>query len=208
MWVYGPPRRKPCRETDPRWPITDYGRKKVVIETELWARHAADGFPASIVHPGHISAPEWQIVNPRGALDDEGIYDRLARGEPVLLPDGGQSTLTHVHADDVGQMIQLCIDRQDVSIGEAFNTVAPRAVTLVGCCECVAALSGREPVLEFLPMGELASHMSEEAFDCLKTHAEHAPCGSIDKARDLLGYEPAYTTEQIFAEYVATRQGG
>jgi hypothetical protein len=50
--------------------------------------------------------------------------------------------------------------------------------------------------------------MSQEAFEALKTHADHSPCGSIDKAQTVLGYEPAYTTEQIFAEYVAALGAG
>jgi Nucleoside-diphosphate-sugar epimerases len=119
LWVHGIPRSRPYDETAPRHPIGDYGIRKADIERYLM-NEASEGFPATILHPGHITGRGWTPINPAGNLDIR-VFERLSRGEVVTLPDDGSSTLQHVHADDVAQAFELAIARPDLSIGERFT---------------------------------------------------------------------------------------
>lgn len=203
IWAYGPAIRTPFQESYPRNPISTYGRNKAYIEAELIDAFQKDGFPATIVHPGHISGREWLPIDPQGTVDGVGIYKKLAHEQTVHLPNTGLATLHHVHADDVAQMFERSVLRRQAALGEAFSTVAPYALTLLGCCECVATLFGKKPNIEFVPLAQLQEILGEKPFATTKTHVEHSPCAAIDKAKRLLGYQPRYTTEQIYHECLA-----
>lgn len=200
IWAYGPVARAPYRESDPRKPISDYGRMKAEIESALLERYQTAGFPATIIHPGHISGRKWLPIDPQGTRNGVAIYETLARGEVVHLPQHGRETLHHVHGDDVAQMFELAMVRREAALGESFSAVAPYAMSLTSCCEFVASLFGREPNLEFLPHDQMEAALGAEAWSATKSHLEHSPCSSIEKAQRLLGYSPRYTTEQIYIE--------
>ncbi len=202
IWSYGPSVRVPCEESDPRRPGTEYGRRKAEIEAFLAGKHAAEGFPVTILHPGHISGRRWLPIDPQGSRDGTGVYRKLARGEPVVLPDTGLATIHHVHADDIAQLCERALDRPGQSLGESFSAVAPYAMSLAGCCQAVASLFGARPNLQFVPLAQMRQHVSETSARIIEEHVAHSPCCSIAKARRLLGYEPRYTTEQIYAESI------
>lgn len=200
VWAYGPPDQTPYEEHFPRRPITDYGRKKAEIETFLIEKFRTEGFPATIIHPGHISGRKWLPIDPQGSRDGVGVYEKLARGEPVYLPDQGTATIHHVHGDDVAQLFERAMTSRGVALGESFSAVAPHAMSLIGCCRAVAAMLGREPNLIFVPLAEMTKHVGERSAAIIREHVTHSPCASIEKGRTLLGYQPRYTIEEIFAE--------
>lgn len=202
IWAYGPTTRTPYIEEYPRKPITEYGRLKAMIEADLLVGHRRKGFPATIVHPGHVSGKGWLPIDPQGCRSGVRIYEDLALGNTVCLPDTGLATLHHVHSDDVAQVFELAIRHREASLGESFSAVAPYAMALVGCCESVASLFGKEPIFKFVPLENLAQVIGEKAAAMTKSHIIHSPCCSIEKAQRLLGYQPRYTTEQIYRECV------
>jgi nucleoside-diphosphate-sugar epimerase len=201
IWAYGPPSRVPYRESDPRRPIDDYGRNKAAIEADLIDRYRTTGFPATIIHPGHISGRKWLPIDPQGTRDGVGIYEKLARGETVHLPRFGRETIHHVHGDDLGQLFESAMINRQAALGEAFSGVAAYAMSLVGCCEFVAHLFGREPNLEFAAHEDMARIMGD-AWAVTKDHIDHSPCCSIEKGQRLLGYSPRFTTEEIYVESI------
>ena len=202
IWSYGPSPRTPYREQYPRKPISDYGQKKAAIEAELMGRFRRSGFPATVVHPGHISGRRWLPIDPQGTRNGTDVYRKLAHEEVVHLPEFGRETLHHVHGDDVAQMFERAINRREAALGQSFSAVAPYAMSLVGCCEFVASLFGTQPNLAFVTPEEMEAVLGTEAFAVTRDHIEHSPCSSIDKARERLGYHPRYTTEQIYLESI------
>jgi len=202
IWAYGPPERAPYEEHFPRRPISDYGRRKAEIEADLLCLWRTRGFPATVIHPGHISGRKWLPIDPQGSRNGVGVYRKLALGETVVLPGRGRSTLHHVHGDDVAQMFERAIERREQAVGESFSAVAPYAMTLLGCARFVASLFGREPRIEFVPIERIAEFEGEQSAAIIRDHYEHSPCASIAKARRLLGYEPRYTTEDIYVECI------
>ena len=155
-----------------------------------------------MLHPGHICGRKWLPIDPQGTRDGVGVYRKLARGEPVWLPDTGQATIHHIHADDIAQLCERAIERPNQSLGESFSVVTAYALSLNGCGRAVAALFGKEPNLRYAPLGEMRQHVGETSVRIIEEHVRHSPCCSIAKGQRLLGYQPRYTTEQIYAEAV------
>jgi len=202
VWAYGPAERVPYEESFPRRPITDYGRDKARIEAFLLLKHHREGFPATIIHPGHISGRKWLPIDPQGSRDGVKVYEKLATGQEVYLPDQGSATIHHVHGDDVAQLFELAMTRRQHALGESFSAVAPYALSLVACCRCVANMFGKEPNLKFVPLAQMAEKVGAASYRIIVEHVTHSPCASIAKGQRLLGYSPRYTTEQIYYECI------
>jgi nucleoside-diphosphate-sugar epimerase len=119
LWVHGASEVVPVEESAPRRPFGHYGVQKAAIEAWLLEQSRTDNFPATVLHPGHITGPGWVPINPAGNLDT-GVFERLAAGAEVALPDQGLALLQHVHADDVAQAFECALGQRAESIGEAF----------------------------------------------------------------------------------------
>ncbi len=201
LWVHGIPKARPYDETAPREPFGAYGINKAEIERYLM-NAASEGFPATVLHPGHITGPGWTPINPAGNLDTR-VYERLARGDVVSLPDDGMSTLQHVHADDVAQAFELALARPDLSIGEAFHIAAQEPVTQCDFAQAVASWAGRVAHLEFLPWDEWQTTVSGRDAELTYDHMTHSPCASIEKAERLLGFRPRYSAVEAVRHALA-----
>ena len=202
IWVHGPSVSVPTEETQPRRPFGAYGIAKAAIEAYLIDAARKDGFPATVVHPGHIVGPGWAPLNPAGHFDPR-VFAMLAKGEELALPNFGLETVHHVHADDVAQMFMRAIARWSASIGEAFHAVSPAAVTLRGYAEAMAAWFGREARLRYLPWEEWRRGRSELEAEQTYDHIAHSPSCSIAKAERLIGYRPRYGSIEAVRESVA-----
>ncbi len=202
IWVHGPSVAVPTTEAAPRRPFGEYGVQKAAIEAYLLDAARRGGFPATVVHPGHIVGPGWHPLNPAGHFNRR-VFAMLARGEALALPNFGLETVHHVHADDVAQVFMRAIEFRSVSVGEAFHAVSPRAVTLRGYAAAMAAWFGREARLSFLPFDAWKAGWSEEEATATWEHIARSPSCSIAKAERLLGYRPRYTSFEAVEEAVS-----
>ena len=66
IWVHGPSVEVPTTEEQPRRPFGEYGCRKAEIESYLLDQARRHGFPATVLHPGHIVGPGWPPLNPAG----------------------------------------------------------------------------------------------------------------------------------------------
>jgi nucleoside-diphosphate-sugar epimerase len=201
IWVHGPAVEVPTTEEQPRRPFGDYGCRKESIEKYLLQEARQNGFPAMVLHPGHIVGPGWPPINPAGNRNN-GVFENLASGKEVALPNLGLETLHHVHAADVAEAFVRAIARRSVGLGESFHVVSPAAVTLRGYAERVAAWFGREPRLRFLPWVEWQQTVSEHDAAMTWDHIAHSPNCSTAKSRRLLEYSPRYTSFEAIRESV------
>jgi nucleoside-diphosphate-sugar epimerase len=202
IWVHGPLAEVPVTEEAPREPFGEYGVAKSEIETYLLAQARRGGTPATVLHPGHIVGPGWPPCNPAGNFDLD-VFGAIARGEEITLPNFGLETLHHVHADDVAQAFERALIRQSATIGEGFHVVSAQALTLRGYAEAVAGWFGLEPKLRFEPFDAWSRGLDPDVAKISWEHVAHSPSMSIDKARDLLGYAPRYTSLQAVRESLA-----
>ncbi|HVO37669.1 MAG TPA: NAD-dependent epimerase/dehydratase family protein [Spirochaetia bacterium] len=199
IWVHGASVSVPTTESEPRRPFGQYGIDKAAMEEWLLSRARSTGFPAVVLHPGHIVGPGWVPLNPAGNFNPA-VFQALARGERVALPNLGLETVHHVHADDVAQAFMRALESRGAALGECFHVVSPAALTLRGYAERISRWFGREPDLAFLPWEEWRSTASPEDAAATWDHIAHSPCCSIEKARRLLGYEPRYESLQAVCE--------
>lgn len=202
LWVHGPTVHAPTTERAPRRPFGEYGVRKAAIEAYLLDEARRRGFPATILHPGHIVGPGWPPVNPAGHWDPA-VFSALAAGDPVHLPDLGLATLHHVHADDVAQLFERAIDHRAVALGESFHAASPAALTMRGYAEAVARWFGREATLEYAPWEAWRQGVDEQLAEATWSHIAHSPCASIAKAEQFLNYRPRYSSLEAIRESVA-----
>ena len=201
IWVHGPSVVVPVTEEQPRKPFGEYGIHKAEIERYLLSEQRLNGFPATILHPGHIVGPGWAPLNPAGHFNPA-VFEALARGEELALPNFGMETVHHVHADDVAQIFMRALAWPSAAIGESFHAVSAGAISLRGYAESMARWFGVEPNLAFLPWEEWRQTVAPEEANATYDHIAHSPSCSIDKAKRLLGYAPRYTSLQSVQESV------
>jgi nucleoside-diphosphate-sugar epimerase len=198
IWVHGKVGRVPVTEDEPRTAFGEYGTGKAEIEALLHRETLAGGVPSVVLHPGHISGPGWQVINPAGNLDPA-VWTALATGAPLALPDNGLGVLHHVHADDVAQAFELALARP-AAIGSSFHVVAEQAMNLRGLAAGAAAWFGREPVLEFTGWTEFEQRAGAGHAEVTWEHTIRGITASIARSREVLGYAPRFTTPQTLHE--------
>ena len=201
IWVHGPSVEVPTTEEQPRRPFGEYGIQKAAIEAYLLDQARRHGFPATVLHPGHIVGPGWAPLNPAGHFNPQ-VFERLARGEQLALPNLGMETVHHVHAADVAQAFAQALANWSGAVGESFHAVSPAALTLRGYAESVAAWFGQPARLRFVPWEEWRATVSEEEAAATWDHIAHSPNCSTVKARRLLDYCPRYSSLQAVREAV------
>ncbi|PWC04668.1 NAD-dependent epimerase/dehydratase family protein [Mycetocola zhujimingii] len=201
IWVHGPAVAVPTRESDDRHPIGEYGTNKSAIEALLAAETRNGGLRTAVLHPGHISGPGWPMVNAQGNFDT-GVWETLAAGEPLVLPNLGLETVHHVHADDVAQGFHKAIAHPDAVAGKSYHVVSERAMTLRGIAETAARWFGREPQLRFAPLEEFLATLTPEHADASREHIVRSPSMSIAAAATDFGYAPRFTSAATIADGV------
>jgi nucleoside-diphosphate-sugar epimerase len=87
--------------------------------------------------------------------------------------------------------------------GASFHVVAEQAMTLRGLAAGVAGWFGREPVLEFTDWAEFERRSGGEHAGATRDHTMRSISASIDRARDVLGYAPRYSTLDALHEALA-----
>jgi len=199
VWVHGYNVQVPVKESDPRQPIEEYGAWKLAIENYLLQEVDQAELPATVLHPGHIVGPGWTPITPVGNFDPQ-VYTKLANGEELLMPNQGLETLHHVHADDVALGFMLALENRAKSVGESFHILSERALTWRGYAEALAAWYGKPANVKFVPFDEFKETVSAENAKNSWKHLVHSSNGSIEKARQVLGYQPRYTSLEAIQE--------
>jgi nucleoside-diphosphate-sugar epimerase len=194
VWMHGPSIKLPIAEDDGSEPFGEYGIQKAAIARMLRAETERGGLVTTSLHPGHISGPGWPVVNPVGNLDPT-VWQTLAGGGVLDIPGPGAETMVHVHADDVAQAFALAVEHRDQAAGEAFHVTAGSSLTVRGFARIAAGWFGREASLRSVGWPEFRAGMAAQHADASWEHLSRSHHMSIDKARQRLGYRPAYQPE-------------
>ena len=202
IWTHGFSEIVPTPEDVTKRPFGDYGVQKAAIEAYLLGLARRDGFPVTLIHPGHIVGRGWNPVNPAGH-GDPSVFETIARGDRLDLPNFGVETVHHIHADDIAQLLMLSMNNWGVAVGEAFHAVSPGAVTLRHFATAMYRWFGQEPNLGFLPWDEWKAQQSEENANVTWEHIARSPNCSIEKGKRLLGYAPRYSSLEAVQDAVS-----
>ena len=202
IWMYGDKKYLPVDEKHPHnSPEGSYGGRKGLAEDYLLSKAKKGELRCAVVHPGHISGKEWLPLNPMGNFNVE-VYDKIRRGEEIILPFYGLATLHHIHSYDLTRVIIACLTKQDVSNGQAFISVAPNAMTMKAIAEALYLHCGHEPNIRYVSEEEFKASLSEKDYLASLDHISHSPVCSCQKSIELLGVEPKYSILDILKEYM------
>lgn len=203
MWMHGRSAQIPVREEESREPLEEYGIQKERMDRSIAKEYRENGFPGTIVHPGHIVCPGDIPINPQGCKSLE-AFETLKAGRTLYLPNLGMETLHHVHAQDVAGVFFAAIQAGKKACGEGFHAVSPRAVTLYGYAQEAARWFGKEADIVCEPFDEWRKRMSEKDAAATLEHITHSPNGSMEKAARLLGFVPQYSSLEAVRECIAS----
>jgi len=205
IWINGFSESVPFTEEQMRNPVGAYGINKAKMTEFLFLESRRNRFPVTVIHPGHIVGCGWIPLNPQANFSLE-VWKTIKAGGLLSLPNHGMETVHHVHADDVASVFIGAMNNWSVSLGESFNALSPTATTLRGYAHAAYRWFGHEPKLEFLPWDTFTTLVSKEDAWFTWDHISRSPCGSIEKARRLLGYTPRYTALQAIYEAIQCLQ--
>ena len=179
----------PVDESRPPAPAIGYARGKLAAERVL---QGGLGPRATVVRPSHMIGRGFHLTSPwsRNAT----IADRLRRGLPLPVIDGGRNLMTPVHALDVARCVLATFDEPQAD-GEVFNAVGAEILTQRRYLECAAALlGGPPPQLLHLPAPLFRQH--SDVGSALHFHRPYSGA----KAAERLGHRPQSTLETAMAE--------
>ncbi|MBE7063822.1 MAG: NAD-dependent epimerase/dehydratase family protein [Clostridia bacterium] len=205
VWVYGVKLAVPVTEEHPRNSTDGYGIGKAAIEKYLHGLSAEGKIKSTVIFPGHISGRGWVPINPQGHVNIE-VYRDIKAGKPVLIPDDGNHTLHHVHSADIAALIGVCLANPDKSNGETFHATTERAVTMAGFAEALYTHYGHEPKLEFVRLEELQKKLGANDFVNTTRHMMFSSHCSMEKAKRVLGFTPAYSTMDTILDALAWQE--
>jgi nucleoside-diphosphate-sugar epimerase len=201
IWRYGVSVKQPMREDDTSPPFGEYGTQKAAIADLLAAETRSGGLITTVLQPGHISGPGWSPIGPLGNLDPD-VWCALSAGKEIAVPGLGAELMHHVHAADVAQAFQLAVENRDAAAGGSFNVVAPSALTVRGFLAIAAGWFGQTAQTRSVSWAEFRSGTGAEFADASWQHLSRSHYASIDKARTLLGYAPAFEPEAAVLESI------
>lgn len=112
-WAHGISEILPLTPDDlKKQPFDEYRKNKFASETYLKDLFRHENFPATIIMPGQISGPGWDIIGPWANIRHE-PFQMAANGEEIKLPNFGMETIHHVHGCDVAQMFFKAITHRN-----------------------------------------------------------------------------------------------
>ena len=157
-----PASRYPVREDEPRHPITDYAKKKVLCEDLLLAAHRQGDFPVSILRATYTYGE-----GARGVIHSQGFrttyLDRIRRGRPVIVHGNGTSLWDPCHIDDVARGFVNAAGTT-ATFGKSYNVTGEEAITWNQFTQKVAeAMEAPAPEIVHIPTDVLAVVVPERA---------------------------------------------
>jgi dTDP-glucose 4,6-dehydratase len=150
-----------------RW---TYSVSKLAGEHLVYSHHKTLNLNTVIIRPFNIYGP--------GQVGEGAIHHfilRAIKNKPLYIHGEGDQIRSWCYIDDMVNGILLCLEK-DSAVGEAFNIGNPRGtITVSGLAEKVIRLAQSESEMQHVPKGYVDVELR---------------IPNIDKARDLLGFEP------------------
>jgi len=190
LWMYGPPAKVPTPEhTDALFPFEGYKERYKQL-VELVTRRKGPAITA--VMPSNIAGPGKIPLEPYGGRSIE-VHQKMARGEEIVLPAGGNALVSPGDAEDIAEVFALAVERPDASAWKLFNAGSAYAITYN---ELVAVFGRCYGVTIPVRHGSWADFEAAAGNDpSQRYHHEAHMCPDISAARTLLGYSPKFTPE-------------
>ena len=186
-----------------------YGGEKADCEDCLLDVHG-DSFAVTILRPGHTYGEGGERAGLCYTLGWErtAFVDRLRRGLPIVVHDGGATVWGSTHRDDVARAFVAAIGNEE-AYGEVYNVACERPRSWRRYLEIAAdAIDAPEPDLVPVPTSVLADVVPADRRELLLRDLRYSLVIDNGRARRDLGYEVTIPWREGFrraVEYVDAR---
>jgi len=179
--VYGKPQYLPYDEDHPTTPVSAYGASK--LAAERYAMVYADQFDLPIVALRYFTV-YGPRMRPNMAISN--FVSRCMNGEPPVIYGDGKQTRDFTYVEDVVEANRTLLT-EDAADGEVMNIGSTDNIEI----ETLATVV-RDELAPDLDLQYTAGY----EIDADHTHA------NIEKANDLIGYEPTRTIREGVGEFI------
>ena len=171
--TYGEPIYLPMDELHPQNPVSPYAVTKCSSEKYCFAYYQTYGLPTTMLRFSNLYGPRGLgVIN---------IFIRAALGGRPLQIHGGSQMRTFTHIYDAYQGAIKCLEETS-SVGEIFNIAGPESESIKGIADIIAQVI---PGVEVKKVGSRIGDVTSSEYSI-----------SIEKASDVLGYEPEYNLKK------------
>ena len=179
----------PVPEEHPLRPITDYGRNKVAADAVYRTAYLEEGFPVTILKPSTTYGPQMGML--RQVAWDFGWIDRVRKGKPILVCDGGRARHQFLHVDDAALGFAGVLGKPQC-VGQTYNLMRTEHISWADYHQLALQVLGREVPLVSVPLAALAA----DRFDICKTIFAYDCVYSPAKLqRDVPEFQPVISLE-------------
>lgn len=193
--VYGVPKKHPIYETDPLVGVGPYGQAKINAEN-ICREAMKEGYPVCIIRPKSFIGPERLGVF---AL----FYDWAYTGHNFPMIGSGNNRYQLMDVDDLDNAIWNAMTYPKEVVSTEFNIAAQEFTTMKEDYQAVLDRAGFGKKIVPMPAGLLVFvlrileklHLSP-LYPWVYETASTDSYVSIDKARKLLDFNPAYSNKQ------------
>lgn len=185
--IYGNDPELPKREGMAPQPASPYAAGKITGEYYLSIFAQLYGVQTVSLRYFNVYGPRQDPKSMYSGVISKFTDDLKAGRTPTIFGDGGQ-TRDFVFVKDVVQANLRAMHGDNAGAGEAFNVASGRTASLLELLGTISALAGRkiEPQFKEARRGDI----------------RHS-AAAIDKARAVLGYEPAFNLASGLLELLA-----
>lgn len=176
--VYGhhPPEELPLKETTLPNPANIYGSSKLAQEQIILTYAKSYGLNATVLRSATMYGP-YSRTKQAMPIFIRQILDR----KPVTLDGDGTQTRDFVYVEDTARAIELALYTEKNIRGEIINVGSGKEIAFINLINLIGYTIGLKP--EEIKINHRPFRAGEEG---LRVHL------SIDKAKELLGYQPEY----------------
>lgn len=177
---------RPTDEEKPLDPTSIYALNKADQEKMVLQIGGAYGIPSTALRFFNIYGPRQSLSNPYTGV--AAIFSsRLLNDNPVLIYEDGEQSRDFVSVHDVVRGLLLAGERPE-AIGRVFNIGSGERITVRAIAETLGRVLGVD-----LPPQVTGRYRVGDIRHCF---------AAIDRARELLGYDPQVTLEAGMQELV------
>jgi len=199
VWMFGEPNVVPTPEVT-QSPCIFPGYAKRYTEMQyLKVQAKKDGIKFTAIMPPNICGPGKIPLDCYGGRSIEN-HQKHKSGEPVPLPEPGQTLIGPCDAEDVARGFFLSVIQPDNAADEIFNVGSRYAISVKQFVETYGKIYNVEIPIEWFSWKEYSEKINPNS--SANYHFRAHMCPDISKISKKLGYQPKYTPEETMERAV------
>ena len=199
VWMFGMPNTVPTPETT-QAPCPFEGYAKRYEQLKQMIENSNQGnVPFTAIMPPNICVPGKIPLECLGGRDID-VHKSHAAGETVTIPDGPEPLIGPCDAEDIARCFFLAAMSPDKAAGHFFNVGSAYALTFSQLVQAFSDIYKTKIPTKTVPWQEYEDKVSPGIGHWW--HFKAHMCPLIEKARNLIGYQPQFTPEQTLQRAV------